>query len=217
MILAVVLSLATAVQGAGTSFLEIVPVVPGPHVPGSTVGFEIVFHNQEGQDIDLRLAQVDFAATDPAIGIDYFAIDLGGLASDSLHVQFPAVFAAGEAPGNTIASTVYISTGPVPGFMLSVADGGALSLGVVNITLPETAGEYNLDIWNSAALNDNFGARFDYGYGPERVTLHALHGNLGVGHTTHTHSGVIIPDPATLVLLGIGGAVVGRQRRPRSC
>lgn len=201
LVMGLVLCIAS-VANAGMTSLELVPATPGPYAQGDTVNVDIVLHNMEGQDIELRLAQVDFADTDPALSVADFSVDLSSLMGDFLYSSFPTDFAG----GNTISNVTFSGTGTAPGFILAVPNGGSLSLGSAVVTLPSADGTYTLDVSNLSAVDNNSGARFDYGFA-QRVTLWPVGGgtvDLQVG---------AIPEPATLALLGIGGIAMLRRRR----
>jgi len=192
-----------SVANAGGTFLELVPATPGPYAGGDSVNVDIVFHNGEGQDIGLRLAQLDFAASDPALDIADFSIDLSTASFGALYAPFDTDFSS----GSTVANATYTGLSSIPGLILSVPDGGTLSLGMASVTLPAADGTYNLDVVNPSAPDNNSGARFDYGF-TSRVTLFPV-----AGDPLPLQVGAPVPEPATLALLGIGGIAVLRRRR----
>ncbi len=199
LVLSLVLSIAS-VANAGSTGLELVPAMPGPYAPGATVDVDIILHNFEGQDIGLRLAQVDFAASDEALTIADFAIDLTPATGGALYAAFPTNFGG----GNTIAAATYSGTSLIPGFILVAPDNGTLSLGVASVTLPDAEGTYMFDAINPGAPDNNSGARFDYGF-TNRTTLWPVGGDaLAL---------TVVPEPATLALLGVGGIAMLRRRR----
>ncbi len=200
LVLGLVLCIAS-VANAGSTSLELVPATPGPYAQGDTVNVDILLHNMEGQDIDLRLAQVDFGSSDSALSIADFDIDLSSLVSGAFYAPFGTDFAS----GNAVANATFTALAPVPGFILNVPNGGTLSLGTAVVTLPSADGSYTLDASNLSAPDDNSGARVDYGF-TSRTTVWPIGGgtvDLQVG----------IPEPATLALLGVGGIAMLRRRR----
>ena len=69
LIFCIALLLATATAHAGTSWIELVPESSGPYQPGSFLDVDVVFHNMEGQTIQVRLVTLDFSVTDAALSL----------------------------------------------------------------------------------------------------------------------------------------------------
>ena len=202
LVLSLVLCMASVVN-AGSTSLELRPSAPADaagYARGEVVDVEIVLLNGEGAAFDIRLAQVDFAASDAQLSIADFGIDLSSLLADALYTQFPTDMAG----GNTIANVTYSGSTPTPGFILNIGEGGELSLGTATVTLPDADGTYRLDVVNGDAPNNNSGARFDYGFDSRTILW-----PVGGGQTDLT----VVPEPATLALLGVGGIAMLRRRR----
>jgi len=183
--------------------LDLVPQVAGPYAPSSVVDVDVVLNNFEGVAVQPRLVTLDFSATDPALSLPgVFSFQLvPPLMSDLLYARFEAM---------PKVDLVYSSISSVPGFILDIPNGGALTLGTISIGLPATDGVYTLDAINVAAPDTSTGARIDYGFAMP-TTVHHLNGNLQ-GGAVDLQVGVI-PEPTTFALLAFGVVGIGLARR----
>ena len=111
--------------------------------------------------------------------------------------------------------------------MLEIQAGVPYRLGGMPVTLPTEPGEYTLDLLNLANTdNSSFGMALDFGFGTEGDPVtkwaSAAQGD-GVddvivydptrGHLDNGLTLTVIPEPATLILLGLGGLAALRRRR----
>ena len=120
LVLGLVLSIAS-VASAGGTWIELSPQTPGPYsdAPGTSVDVDVILHNMEGQTLEPRLVTFDFSATDGSLSLPgTFVFDLSSLVSDGLYSRFE------EMPKVDI---VYSSGSVIPGFILSIPDGGAMT------------------------------------------------------------------------------------------
>ncbi|MCH8150664.1 MAG: PEP-CTERM sorting domain-containing protein [Planctomycetes bacterium] len=139
-----------------------------------------------------------------------------------------------QGPANVdfVASTIWASTtaSPFP-FMLQLEAGMPYRLGGMLVTLPSARGgaaEYTFDVLNAEAQTTNDGMSLDFGFGtslkdgsPDPNDLVTKWSSvLGAGDDSITYadgSGPltlrVIPEPATLILLGLGGLAAIRRRR----
>jgi hypothetical protein len=98
--------------------------------------------------------------------------------------------------------------------MVLPASGNYRVASLVGVRLPAVPGVYLLDVMNSDSVGDvNLGAQVTYGFGIDpsdpRLDLRANEGNLSGGQLSFT----VIPEPATLILLGLGGVAAAMRRR----
>lgn len=102
--------------------------------------------------------------------------------------------------------------------MLTLSNGVPTRLGGVIVTLPTDPGVYTLDVLNIANEDQNFGAIIDFGFGTgpgDEVTKWASTPGAD-GRITYANGPLlleVIPEPATLILLGLGGLAALRRRR----
>lgn len=128
----------------------------GGYPPGTVVEFKVDISQDTGSTIEIRLAQLDFAASDPGLTFqETFSFDFSSLMANALYATFPHY----QQP-----CTVYTSTSPVPGFILEIPASGSLTLGTGQLKLPEDEGTYLLDALNAGTSDTNLGARIDFGF-----------------------------------------------------
>jgi len=178
-----------------------------PLEPGDKAEFSVHLTNLDGPNpIQVRLFQVDFSDTDAALTVSDLDWRYPGLISDALYAEFKTL---------PVVSTVYVSVGPIPGFILALATGAKVE--VLNFTV-EVADDLDhdavLDVINADAGDPNFGARLDFDFvTPTTLTFPA--GELVLGQLLEdTNGGAVVatPEPASLGLLALG-ALAGLRRR----
>jgi hypothetical protein len=199
--------------------------------PELTLGMDVNTVNQPGGDAEDPIR--------PNFWFDYSSILLGGqLALGTYPASGVGTFGAttgqyadfsnllsGPNPGTPFPpATSYPATSDVGG-MLQFNEGVATRLGGMVVTLPTEPGVYTVDLLSPApgeAPTVNNGVVFDFGFGggpgdevtkwasapqPRGTDLLITYGASGPLTLT------VIPEPATLVLLGLGGIAALRRRR----
>lgn len=137
--------------------VELVPQKPGPYETNIMVSVDVVLHNQESFDVEIRLAQLDFSDTDPALGLaPQFAFDLSTLVDTTDYALFPNL---------PVPAAAYTEVEPIAGHMLTLAAGGSLRLGSIAVSTPSGVGNFTLDVMNSDEPDANFGAQIHFGFG----------------------------------------------------
>lgn len=211
---AIALGLVVGISSVASAGVNVdVVAAPGVNVGTLTGGetFDVFFDVSQdtGAAQSLRNAQFDFSQSDTGADGSLnapFMWDNSSLVSPALYAQFGDL---------NVPSAAFSGAAPVPGFMWVLpADGSALRLGSLNITAPTAPGSYVLDSISSTDPNDdNLGGFFSWGFGlvtGDDITDHRPRlGNITGGQLTLT----VVPEPATLAFLALGGLALLRRRR----
>ena len=210
LVLCVVLGVAS-VANAG-AVLDIVaepsanPALPaGVYDEGEMVNFAVGISQDTGSVIQARLLSIAFQNTDIDLTLvgDAFAWDFSTLASNALYSQFL------DYP---VPNVTYTSTSPVAGFILEIPADATLLLGGGTVMMPSGPGAlgntYFLDALNPGEANPNLTARLDFDF-DNPTTWTGFSGDITGGRVGLT----VIPEPATLALLALGGVAALRRRR----
>ena len=164
----------------------------------------------------ITLADTFALGTYPATGIGPFGSSTGGY-TDFSNLQ------QGEPLRDFVATTLWAATAELPG-MLQIVAGVPYRLGGMVVTLPAARGggaEYTFDVLNLANTDDaNLGMIIDFGFGTEGDPVlkwgSASESPLVNDSITYANGPLtltVIPEPATLILLGLGGLAALRRRR----
>ncbi|MCO6437720.1 MAG: PEP-CTERM sorting domain-containing protein [Phycisphaerae bacterium] len=208
--------IATAVVlGVGTAQAQtftLSPSVGGTYTGGETIDIFVDLSQPSGApDRYLRDVQLDIRNSDDAIEA---AIN-GGFSWDfsSVNTGSSGYLVSGVAP---IPQVGYLGLSEDPNQQYLLAgDGSALRLGSFNVTLPNAPGTYLLTVLTppDSAFDLTTGTRVSSGFGmiasDPTIDSRPGTGNLSGGSISLT----VVPEPATLALLGLGGLAVLRRRR----
>jgi len=203
---------ASAVQGGAV--VSLIPENPGPYSGGETFDVGLwLSQDSGGSDIYLRGIRFDFNASDPAIALNsfawntsstYFCQELGLCEQIPFIAEFPRLDDADRA----VVNLVYLGGQQRYLDQVILPEIGALLVGHLRISLPVVTGQYDLDAMNAeTADGTNVGAGVDFGF--EHRTIWIPDNGLSGGQYTF----VVVPEPATLMLLGLGGVAATMRRR----
>ena len=178
----------------------------GGYLPGTVVGFDVAITQDTASAIQVRLAQLDFAASDSMLTfLGDFNFDFSTLMSNALYATFPAY---------PVPATIYTGATPLPGFMLEIPPAGAaLRLGSGQVQLPATAGVFMLDALNAGASDPtNRGAQIKFDF-INPTTWSATNGLITGSPLAFT----VVPIPSAIWLFGSGLiGLIGIARRKKA-
>jgi len=192
------------------------------YLPDSIVDFQVDVSQDKPTNTPIRNVRLDFAASDPALtflgpddfpvgdpdGVLEFVFDFSTADTGAMYDMFP---------GYPTARIEYAGVGYIPGFMLEIPEAGtgSLILGTGQVELPMAPGTYILDALNASASDPQSEAallRFGFG-GDDPITLWSAVPGFGDGLITGDALPLtVVPEPATLALLALGGLAVIRKR-----
>jgi len=216
-ILSLGLVLAFASAANANTVVRLVPNIPQPmdgYDMGQSLSVSVFLDNQTASARFLRGVQLDFADTNPAIDlVDNFEFDFSTV---PFLDAFYAVFSAVPKPAAVYSTPSFNMNGM---FRLP-ASPDALRLGEIDLTLPMAPGDYTLDVLNRDDTNQNNGAFITFGFGltpADPVTLWRADGTTPAGALTGGNLVLtVVPEPASLSLLALGGLAAAWRRRRRS-
>ena len=205
-----------AFAGAGVDL--VVTPGSGQYDPGESVLVDMWVTASES--LLLRSAQIDSrASSGELIFGSHFQFDYSSIGGINQYVEFSALN-QGDPLRPWPAATIWAATTESQG-MLEMLAGVPFHLGSMTVTLPAVPGEYTLDLLNLANEDTNFGAMIQFGFGNGDQDTFTTWTSASPGdrgdHSITYDSGpltlTVVPEPATLILLGLGGLAVLRRRR----
>lgn len=121
----------------------------------------------------------------------------------------------------TVLNTTYTGQTSSGSFMITLNQTTPKQVGELNVIMPSVAGEYKLDVLNADETDVNLGAQLRWGFGstadPADPTSPLLANTGGITYSAQTGAGglsfAVVPEPATLALLGLGGLATAFRRR----
>jgi len=209
-------STSPAFAGA-TVNIRLTPTPIGPYEPGETIKVDVSWNqigaggDGTGGQINLRLSQFDFRDSNDDLGLSNWKWVWDGQGACSLVAALCGNLHTTDST-LPIVSATYLGTQLDNLNQVIIPANGGVRVGTIDVALPMTPGDYVLDARSAASAggNPNQGARLDWDFN-DHGGCYSLGGQNCIfgGMTTLT----VIPEPASILLLCLGG--YWAIRRPR--
>lgn len=235
--LCAVLGLASSAYAGAAITLDAADPANGVnYVPGETVRVDFLAQLTGGTPTSIRVRLMQFDLSDSSAGMGFAPVmnhplaDIGPIpfwnfsgsttcANDEASCG-TNYFIDGDASGNNILNMTYTGLTTSGSFMVTLNQTTNKLVGSLDVTMPSdpAGGDFVLDVLNANNTDDNFGAEIRHGFGvtadPGAFILRAESGDIAmVAGQTNGLTFAVIPEPATLALLGLGGLAAAFRRR----
>ena len=197
---------------SGARLLQVDHTGPLTTVPFGWLGTDIDTINQPIDGIPnfwFDYTQATFSGRFPVRGVP----ECPGLECPSPTGEYSDFSNLGGPPGPSPAVTVFAPSTP-GAQMFQFVPGEPLHVGAMVVTIPMDAllDSYALDLLNAYAPDDNWGAGLEFDFeNPTKWSV--VGGDVAYAEGAGPAEFTVIPEPVTLLLLGLGGLMAIRRRR----